>query len=161
MGLYMFIIKETRHHGHLFDVDPTFSTRDGFREVQYPRVSSVVEILANWKNDTPIEEWFSQNVKYPTFERSGKKKIPEGYLDRKFEITIEDVKSLLNTCKSIKFNNNLSKELLPFPDWDDTHKSYDKDYYHNINYLIKFLQSLVKEMSTDTGTQVYYYKSMY
>jgi hypothetical protein len=160
MGLTMYITKET-HHFNRDQFDPTFSTRDGFTDIQYHRVMKVKEIIGWWSGFTPIEEWFSQNVKYPTFERSGKKKLPKGYLDKKFEINQDDIKKLLNTCKKIKSNNNLSKELLPYPDWDENGNTYDKDYYHRINNLTRFLQSLVKEMNTDTQTQLYYYKSMY
>lgn len=97
------------------------------------KIETITEQLLSWRKANAIHNWFVQHVQ-------------DGEDDCKdYEVTIDDIKQLLKTCKTIKDNPESAKDLLPttsgffFGDTD-----YNEYYFQEIDKTIIALKNIVK-----------------
>lgn len=111
--------------------------------VNFNKVTEIIEEAAYWRKANQIHKWFVDNCS------NGVDNCEEVY------VSTEQLKTLLDTCKKVNENHELASELLPtqsgffFGGTD-----YDEGYYHDIEYTINILETILKDNSGD-----FYYRA--
>jgi len=158
MGLEMFIIKKTMNVS--LDQEKVTTTKfEGFNNVKPNRIMTIQEMIGWWYNFSPIDNWFYENVKLPTFNKN-RLVLTDDDFDSEFEVSKEDFNNLLVICRTILSDNSSSNILLPIPDYEKS-LDYDETYFNTILYSVNFLESIIEEMKSDSLFQHYYYQSNY
>ena len=111
-------------------------------EINLKRVSEISEQVCYWRKANQIHNWFVKNVQDGTDDCG------------EYEVSTDQLESLINDCKLILADHSLAKEILPTQDdffFGGT--EYDEYYFQDLENTVKELTPLLKE----TGD--FYYRS--
>lgn len=149
----MYIYKHT-YVGMFEDVSITYKDRNGEThschwdnhwDSEYPHITDYKETVGYWRKSYAIHTWFENN-------------LANGELDncREYDISIEQIKELLDTCKVISEHHNLADKLLPYINCTGISTYSDEDF-EDIESTIRQLETLIKNYKE--GDEFTYYAS--
>jgi hypothetical protein len=157
MGLDMYLKKKTyigaeyQHRNVKGKIEITVGDKPV--NITFNKVSYIEETAGYWRKANAIHKWFVDNCQ-------------EEDDCKQHEVSIEQLKELLNLCKRVKADHSLADELLPseggffFGETD-----YGEWYYQNIDDTIKIIEDVIVEEIIDNvlvqvGTDAeFYYQS--
>lgn len=153
MGLDMYLSKKTyvgaeyKHRNVI--VNALDITIDGKPvKVNPAKLSYIIEAAIYWRKSNNIHKWFVDNVQ-------------KGEDDcGTYEVSIDQLKTLLDLCKQVQANHDKAEELLPsqggffFGSTD-----YDEWYFKDIDETIVELEALIANHSEDAEIEYEYYAS--
>lgn len=152
MGLDMFLTKET-YIGAEFshrNIDGTvFITKKGVKmPINFHQISTIIENVAYWRKSNQIHRWFVDNVQ-------------EGNDDcGKYRVTIEQLKQLLNLCKTVLEDHSRAEELLPTQSgffFGST--EIDEYYFEDLKSTVEQLTPIIEEYPSEDFDITIYYQS--
>ncbi len=119
-----------------------------FPEIGDKRVKQVEVEIAYWRKANAIHDWFVQNV------QDGVDECQKSY------VTHENLRNLLNICKSVLANPDQVETLLPTRSgffFGGT--EYDEWYFDGIKHTVEVLENVVPRMEIDFRGWMFYYQS--
>jgi hypothetical protein len=137
MGLDMFLSKKIyigakyEHRNVKLNVD--LSIKDKKLNIDTDKVSYIIEEVAYWRKADQIHNWFVDNV------QNGEDDCNE------YDVSIEQLRNLLEVCKEVKQDNKLAETLLPTTEgffFGGT--SYGEYYFEDIEYTIEILEKAIE-----------------
>jgi hypothetical protein len=155
MGLDMYLEKRTfigAEYKHREVKGTCNITAEGKKiPIKFNRISSICERVGYWRKANQIHAWFVKNV------QKGKDDCGD------YNVTLEQLKELVATCKTILKNKGKASELLPsqggffFGGTD-----YDEYYFDDLKYTVKMLTPIIKELEKEYANKNFsdlYYQS--
>jgi len=151
MGLDMYLYKEY-YIGANYEHNNVTGTFEIFKNgekvnLELKDIKYVYNEAVYWRKANMIHKWFVDNV------QEGADDCKRYYVER------EQLKELLETCKKVLENHELTQELLPTQDgFFFGSIEYDEDYVNDIKYTAEQLKGLNLE-SEEYGFSYYYESS--
>lgn len=109
------------------------------------KIVYIIESAIYWRKVNHIHSWFVNNC------QNGEDECQET------EISKEQLKNLLSTCKKVLEDNSLAEELLPTSEgffFGST--NYDTNYFESIKDTVEELEPLIEEWEQDTNHLISY-----
>lgn len=153
MGLDMYLTKRTyigseyEHRNVVVkNIDITIDGKEV--KINPKRIQAITESVGYWRKANHIHRWFVENI------QDGEDDCGE------YNLTIEDLKSLLDDCIQVKNNHEFSENVLPTGEgffFGST--DYDEYYYQNIDDTIKIIEDILSETEEDNYNVSFTYQS--
>jgi hypothetical protein len=152
MGLDMYLTKKT-YIGANYEFNEIGGTLELTREgspipIKLNRVVSIDERIGYWRKANQIHNWFVENV------QGGEDDCKQYYVE------LEQLKQLVEVCKSVVDDISLAEELLP------TRKGfffgayeYDEYYIQDLEDTIEMLTPVIEELEQSKHADIYYQSS--
>ncbi len=140
MGLDMYLQKRNyvKHWDHkgADNFEVTVSQHgEPVSHIKPKRVSYVIEEVGYWRKANHIHRWFVHNV------QGGEDDCKE------YWVSMDNLKSLLEVCKSVKEDPTKSEVLLPTQSgFFFGNTDYNEDYMDVIEYTIEMLEEVLSEV---------------
>lgn len=152
MGLDMYLTKKTYVGAHWEHrkVTGVVAIKVGEKDlpIKFNRISIIEEHVGYWRKANHIHRWFVE-------------KVQGGEDDcREHNVSIEQLKLLLEDCKAVKSTIVSAPEKLPTQEgffFGGT--DYDEYYWEDIEDTIKIIEDIVKEEEENGTGADYYYQS--
>lgn len=153
MGLDMYLTRKTyigaKYEHRNVEVKALDITINGKPvKIDVTKLSNIEEDILYWRKANEIHSWFVENCQ-------------DGNDDcREYDVSIDDLKTLLHLCKQIQDDHSKAKELLPtqsgffFGSTD-----YDEYYFENIDDTITKLEEIISEHEDNPCVVTYSYSS--
>jgi hypothetical protein len=150
MGLDMYLTAERYMWDFGDNNDKEIAAAIGklFPEIGDKRVKQVEVEIAYWRKANAIHDWLVQNV------QDGVDECQKSY------VTHENLRNLLNICKSVLANPDQAGTLLPTRSgffFGGT--EYDEWYFDGIKHTVEVLEDIVPRIETDFKMWTFYYQS--
>lgn len=149
MGLDMYLEKRI-YIGALYDFNKVEGTIDitvrGEKvNINFNKVSHIVEEAAYWRKANQIHNWFVENVQNGTDDC------------KYYYVSKQQLQELIDTCKEVLADHDKAPDLLPTCSgffFGDT--NYDEYYYEDLEYTVKRLEYVLANAS---DRDAFYYNS--
>lgn len=155
MGLDMYLTKRTfigaeydhRHVKGICDI-----SIEGKRvPIKLKRISEITESVAYWRKANQIHNWFVKNVQKGVDDCNA------------YFVSLEQLKELMNTCKTVLKDKSKASDLLPSQGgffFGST--EYDEYYFSDLKDTVKMLNTLIRELEREKANEQFsyiYYRS--
>jgi len=113
--------------------------------INLSKVTEVTEQVAYWRKANQIHYWFVQNV------QNGKDNCDE------YEVTIDNLKKLVSTCKEVLAEPSKARDLLPTSSgffFGST--EYDEYYFQDLRETVEMLEPILKEIEDNPDHSKFY-----
>lgn len=140
MSLDMYLTKNT----YIGGADNKLKISGIKSHVDLSRAKHITEDIAYWRKANAIHKWFVDNVQ-------------DGQDDnRSYDVSIEQLKELLELCKKVIEEPDRAPELLPTQDgflFGST--EYDQRYFQSLDYTAIVLETVLKEPKDQLQGYIY------
>lgn len=139
MGLDMYLSKKTyvkhwEHNGdNNFEIEVSKHSIPA-EHIKPERITYVIEEVGYWRKSNQIHNWFVRNV------QDGEDNCNE------YEVSKEDLETLLEVCNQVLANHDLAEELLPSQNgffFGST--DYDEWYFKDLEHTVEIIESIFSE----------------